>query len=167
MRRIVYYVSASVDGFISGPDEDINGFTAAGNGVDKYLKDLEGYDTVIMGRKTYEFGYKFGLETGQLAYQHMVHFIFSSSLTFSNQHDSIHVVEANLQVIEEIRKQEGSDIYLCGGGQLAGWLLEEHQIDVLKIKLNPLILGNGVRMFGNSEITCNSLMLKVMIMAYR
>ena len=37
-----------------------------------------------------------------------------------------------------------------GGGQFAGWLLANHQIDILKIKLNPLLLGKGVRTFGDA-----------------
>ena len=40
MRNIVYYVATSLDGFISGPDGDISGFAADGNGVDQYLHDL-------------------------------------------------------------------------------------------------------------------------------
>ena len=59
MRRIVYYVAVSLDGFISGPEGDIEGFASGGDGVEKYFSDLKHYDTVIMGRKTYEFGYKF------------------------------------------------------------------------------------------------------------
>ena len=44
MRRIVYYVASSLDGFISGLNDDISGFVASGNGVDKYLSDLANFD---------------------------------------------------------------------------------------------------------------------------
>ncbi|MGS0524517.1 dihydrofolate reductase family protein [Zobellia nedashkovskayae] len=37
------------------------------------------------------------------------------------------------------------------GGQFAGWLLDNGLIDQLKLKLNPIVLGKGVRLFGNSE----------------
>ena len=150
MRKIVYYVATSLDGFISGPNDDISGFAGKGNGVDQYLKDLEHYDTVIMGRKTYEFGYKFGLEPGQPAYQHMEHYLFSNSLEFENQHSQVHVCKPHISTIRELVQQDGTDIYLCGGGEFAGWLLDQHLIDILKIKLNPLLIGEGVRMFGNS-----------------
>ena len=46
---------------------------------------------------------------------------------------------------------EGWDIYLCGGGIFAGWLLDHELIDVLKLKLNPVILGGGTRLFGSSS----------------
>ncbi len=151
MRQIVYYVATSLDGFISGPEGSIGGFTGKGNGVDQYLSDLQSFDTVIMGRKTYEFGYDYGLVPGQLAYPHMEHYIFSDNLSFKDQHSSLHIKKIDLGEITKIREQPGTDIYLCGGGQFAGWLLDHRQIDVLKIKLNPLIQGDGVRLFGASN----------------
>lgn len=156
MRKIVYYVASSLDGFISGLNEDINGFVGTGNGVEKYLSDLKNFDTVIMGRHTYEFGYKFGIQPGQLAYPHMLHYIFSNSLKFEKAHPKIKIRKIKIQEIETIQNQPGSDIYLCGGGQFAGWLLDNKKIDMLKLKLNPLILGQGVRIFGNSKQACKT-----------
>ena len=117
----------------------------------QYLSDLKEFDTVIMGRKTYEFGYRFGIEPGQPAYPHMQHFIFSDSLSFDNPHENVTVCKPDLDFIKRLKKESGTDIYLCGGGKFAGWLLDNKLIDVLKIKLNPLVLGSGVRLFGESE----------------
>jgi len=91
MRQIIYYVATSIDGFISSPNEDISGFehVQESKGIAKYLNDLKAFDTVIMGRKTYEFGYKFGLEPGQPAYPNMSHFVFSNSLKFDNQNEKV------------------------------------------------------------------------------
>ena len=91
MSKIVYYVATSLDGYISGLNEDISGFVGEGNGVVKYLDDLKSYSTVIMGRKTYEFGYKYGLEPGKLAYPHMDHYIFSSTLRLKDQDPKLHI----------------------------------------------------------------------------
>ncbi|HMB64024.1 MAG TPA: dihydrofolate reductase family protein [Eudoraea sp.] len=151
MNKIVYYVASSLDGRIAGHNDDISGFVGEGSGLDKYLKDLAGFKTVIMGRNTYEFGYKFGIEPGQPAYPHMKHYIFSNTLTFENQDPSIEIKKINISEIEKIRQQADTDIYLCGGGQFAGWLLENQQIDELKVKLNPLILGRGIKIFGDSK----------------
>lgn len=151
MRNIVYYVSISLDGYISGPDGNINGFVPDGSGVDKYLNDLNEFDTVIMGRNTYEFGYRFGLKPGQLAYPHMEHYVFSKKLTFKEKSDKIHVKKIDIEEVHKLRRTQGGDIYLCGGGQFAGWLLEHEQIQFLKIKLQPLILGDGVRLFESTS----------------
>jgi len=156
MQQIVYYVATSIDGFISGPGEDISGFVGNGNGVQKYLSDLSAFDTVIMGRNTYEFGYKFGLQPGQPAYPHMTHYIFSDRLKFENNDPKVHIKKISLDEINAIRKQSQTDVYLCGGGQFAGWLLDHQQIDILKIKLNPLILGQGVKLFGSSQCDCRA-----------
>jgi len=151
MRKIVYYVATSLDGFICGLNEDISGFVGHGNGVAKYLADLSDFDTVLMGKNTYEFGYKFGLQPGQRAYPHMAHYIFSNSLTFENPDPKVRIRPIEIQEIRKLKEENGTDIYLCGGGQFAGWLADNGEIDILKIKLNPIVLGNGVRLFGNSK----------------
>jgi len=147
MNQIIYYVACSLDGYICGEDEDISGYVGSGSGLEKYLEDLKGFDTVIMGRRTYEFGYKYGLEKGQPAYPHMKHFVFSKSLTFEKAHEQVQVRPYHLDEVLKVRNEATGDIYLCGGGVFAGWLLDQHQIDVIKVKLSPLILNKGVRMF--------------------
>ena len=78
MRKIIYYVASSLDGFISGPDDDVSDLVYTGSGVEQYLNDLQSFETVIMGRSTYEFGYKFGVAPGDPSptYQYMKHYIF-------------------------------------------------------------------------------------------
>lgn len=151
MNKIVYYVATSLDGYISGPNDDISYFAHEGSGVDTYLKDLLTFETVIMGRKTYEFGFQFGLKPGQPAYPHMEHFIFSESLNIDELHEAVHIEKATISRIEEIRKQSKTDVYLCGGGEFAGWLLDNDMIDQLKLKINPIILGGGTKLFGSSK----------------
>ncbi|MEM7181559.1 MAG: dihydrofolate reductase family protein [Spirochaetota bacterium] len=151
MQQIVYYIASSIDGYIAGKDDDISGFVMTGNGVEKYLAELQDFTTVIMGRKTYEFGYKHGLSPGQPAYPHMTHFIFSDSLQFENADPKVNVVKRDISELEKIQQLATSNIYLCGGGQFAGWLLDQQKIDVIKLKLNPLIQGQGTRLFGDSK----------------
>lgn len=150
MSNIIYYVASSLDGFIAGPNDDISNFVAGGDGVDKYLSDLQNFKTVIMGRRTYEFGYQYGLEPGQPAYPHMEHFIFSDSLKIENLNEKVHIEPKSLERIVEIKKASVTDVYLCGGGEFAGWLLDNGLIDQLKLKLNPITLGEGIKLFGKS-----------------
>ncbi|WGK64975.1 dihydrofolate reductase family protein [Croceiramulus getboli] len=148
--KIIYYVASSLDGYIAGVQDDISKFPAAGKGVDHYLADLKHFETVLMGRRTYEFGYQFGLLPGQPAYPHMKHYIFSETLQIDHLADNVHIEKLSAERIQEIRNEADTDIYLCGGGQLAGWLLDHGLIDLLKLKLNPIILGDGIPLFGNS-----------------
>lgn len=153
MKKIIYYVASSLDGYISGEDDDISQFILQGKGVDKYQSDLLEFQTVIMGRKSYEFGFKYGLEPGQPAYSHMNHHIFSNTLKIKNLSKQVKIEKIEIERVKELKENSKTDIYLCGGGQFAGWLLENGLIDQLKIKLNPLVLGTGTKIFGTSKIT--------------
>lgn len=155
MKDIVYYVACSLDGYIAGENDDISAFAQSGNGVDKYLADLKNFNVTIMGRKTYEFGYQYGLKPGQAAYPHMEHHIFSDSLTFDDKAENVHIEAISLDRVNEIKSNATSDIYLCGGGQFAAWLLENDLIDRLIIKLNPIIIGKGIKLFGESSKSAN------------
>jgi len=151
MRKIVYYVAITLDGYICGPDESIEGYVDRGSGLEKYLSDLESFDTVIMGRKTYEFGFKFGLIPGQPAYKHMQHFIFSETASYENMHDQVKIVPRNIDLVRQMKEDTGSSIYLCGGSIFAGWLLQHRLIDELKIKMSPVIFGSGLPMFSGVQ----------------
>ena len=80
-----------------------------------------------MGRKTYEFGCKFGLQPEQPAYPHMLHFIFSDNFTLENADSKVQFKKINLNEIELIQKQRGSYIYLCGGGEFTDgfWIIKK------------------------------------------
>ncbi|MGP5146217.1 dihydrofolate reductase family protein [Corynebacterium variabile] len=56
-----------------------------------------------------------------------------------------------LETVRELKQEQGKDIYLCGGGDLAGVLLPE--IDRLILKRNPVVLGDGIRLFGHADAT--------------
>jgi len=147
MRKIVYYVAISLDGFISGPYGDISGFLQSGKGVERYQQELTNFDTVIMGRNTYEFGYQYGLKPGMRAYPHMEHYIFSDSLQFDTDETHVKLCKRDIEIVKALKNQAGTDIYLCGGGVFAAWLLQHELIDTVKIKLNPFILGRGIKLF--------------------
>jgi dihydrofolate reductase len=147
MKKIIYYVAISIDGFIAGKDHDISSFIYEGKAVDKYLNDLKQFKTVIMGKNTYEFGYQFGLVPGQVAYEGMTHFIFSKSLSFDEKSEHVHIKSIDTNEVEKIKKDSPTDIYLCGGGIFSGWLMENKLIDELRIKLNPITLGEGIPLF--------------------
>ena len=96
MRRIVYYVAVSIDGFIEEANKSSDKFIHEPSIVDFYLNDLKSFDTTIMGRNTYENGYKYGMKPGRAAYPHMQHYIFSHSLTFDKPDSNVEVVVPDL-----------------------------------------------------------------------
>lgn len=146
MRRIVYHIATTLDGFIAHTDHTTGGFNFEGPHVTAYLQHLQEYDTVIMGRKTYEAGYPFGLKPGEAPYPWMRNYVFSASLEFQkHQSEKLFVVRENWQeTIRALRSETGSDIYLCGGGRFAGSLLAEGFIDRLRLKVAPVLFGSGI-----------------------
>ncbi|WP_339814784.1 dihydrofolate reductase family protein [uncultured Imperialibacter sp.] len=154
MRKIIYHVASTLDGYIAHKDGTTQGFLEEGEHVSDYLESLKEYDTVLMGRHTYEYGYNFGLNPGQPAYPHMMHYIFSSSLNFAQPHEQVQVVSDNpIDFLQELKETVGSPIYLCGGGQFAGFLLGHKLIDEVKVKLNPVLFGKGIKLFEGCEET--------------
>lgn len=156
MRSIIYHVATSLDGYIAHPDGSTHGFLEEGEHIPEYLESLKEYDTVIMGRNTYTSGYSFGLKPGEPAYPHMRHYIFSRTLRFEHAHPQVEIVhEKALETVQKLLNEEGSPIYLCGGGSFAGFLLREGLIDQVLVKLNPVCFGTGIPLFGDYEDVLN------------
>ncbi|GAB3274954.1 dihydrofolate reductase family protein [Larkinella harenae] len=155
MRKLIYDVAASFDGYIAHSDGSIDGFLTEGEFVTDFLERIKTYGAVLMGRNTYEWGYAFGLQKGQPAYtqvnSELVNYIFSKSISFE-QNELIQLVSDDEQnVVRQLKAVAGKPLWLCGGGELAGRLLDAQLIDELVVKLNPVVLGEGVRLFGSSQ----------------
>jgi dihydrofolate reductase len=152
MHPIIYDVAVSIDGFISGPSGDISRFAREGQVVVDYHARMAEYATAIMGRNTYEFGFAFGLEPGQNPYPHMRSIIFFQSLELPSDR-SVEVCQAGVRKeVMRLKSNSVGPIYLCGGGQFAGWLLKERLIDRIILKRAPCILGGGVQLFGETGV---------------
>lgn len=157
MHPLVYDVAVSLDGYIAGPGGDVSRFAHEGAVVDDYLSRLAEYAVALMGRETYEFGYRFGLAPGQNPYPHMRSVVISSQLS-SGPGWAVEVWrEIDASAIAAL-KVEGP-VYLCGGGALAGSLAKMGVIDLLRVKEAPALLGGGVPLFGPSHaapsLTCS------------
>lgn len=147
LRRIVYDVAVSLDGFIAGADGDTSAFPAEGDHLQPYLDRLASYQTAIMGRGTYEFGYRYGLKPGARAYPHMDHHIFSRGICLPPDCDVTVVREDWIGKLDVLRASGRGDIYLCGGGVFAGFVASHGFLDLLRLKIAPVVIGSGVRLF--------------------
>lgn len=163
MRKLVYYVATTLDGYIASPDggdpsgaayfpltpdviqfivreypETLPGPARAAMGVDGPGKV---FDTVLEGRASYEIGLAAGLTD---AYPHLRHLVFSATL--ESQDPAVEIVRDNaLERVRALKREEGKDLWLVGGGTLAHSLLPE--IDQLVLKQNRSIIGSGIPLF--------------------
>jgi len=164
MRHLVYLVATSVDGYITTqPREDPRWLALDGphnqdllrefpEMMPGHLRDAVGiapgtvnarFDTVIMGRHTYDIGRAVGVTS---PYPHLQQIVVSETLQDAPD-PAIHVVDRDpLGYVRQLKQERERDIWLCGGGALAGTLYEE--IDELILKVVPAVLGAGVPLFG-------------------
>lgn len=163
MRKLVYYVATTLDGYIAGPDgADPSGadyFPLTPDVlqyiVEHYLETLPGparaalgvgspgqtFDTVLEGRASYEIGLAGGLTD---AYPHLRHLVFSTTL--ESRDPAVEIVRSGaLERVRALKAEEGKDLWLVGGGTLAHSLLPE--IDRLVLKQNRSIIGSGIPLF--------------------
>jgi dihydrofolate reductase len=166
VRKLVYYIASTLDGFVAGPDgADPTGPAGFWPLPEDYLRQIveeypetlpgparqalnitaEGthFDTVLEGRNSYEIGLKAGVTD---AYPHLTHLVFSRTLA-SSPDPAVKVVSGDpAATARELKQQDGKDIWVIGGGALAGALYAE--IDQLVVKLAPLTIGAGIPLFG-------------------
>ncbi|HUK91828.1 MAG TPA: dihydrofolate reductase family protein [Blastocatellia bacterium] len=142
MRKLKYHVACTVDGFIAHEDHTIDGFVPEGEHVTDYFQSLRNdYDTVLMGRRTYEFGIQFGVTN---PYPWMKQYVISRNMVQSPDPNVELVSKDIIAFVSELKKGAGKDIFLCGGADLAGRLFADGLIDELIVKLNPVLFGSGI-----------------------
>jgi dihydrofolate reductase len=164
LRRLVYFVSVTLDGFIAGPDggdpsresyipvhEDLLDFIAGE--FPETLPDparramgIGGpgnrFDTVLEGRSSYEVGLASGITN---AYPHLRHLVFSTTMRESPD-PAVELVAADpAETARGLKAEDGVDIWIVGGGKLAHALLPE--IDRLILKQHASVIGSGIPMF--------------------
>jgi dihydrofolate reductase len=102
-----------------------------------------------MGGNTYEFGFQFGAKPGEPGYKGIKHYIFSNSIQFESN-EEVELIKGNaIGFIKNLKQQESGKLWLCGGGELAGSLLKHKLIDQLVLKVNPIIVSEGIFLFGS------------------
>lgn len=139
MRRVLYRVAVSVDGYIAGPHGEVD-WIAQDPAVD-FAKVYESVDTVLLGRRTYELTRQPGAPPWPQGWQI---YVFSRTLA-PEEHPGVTVVtvEAGPRVAA-LRAAPGGDIWLFGGGSLFRSLLGAKQVDLVEVLLVPVLLGGGI-----------------------
>src|SRR5262245_20461198 len=122
MRRLKYHVASTVDGFNAHADGKVDGFLTEVDHVTDYLASLKkDYGSAIIGRPTYEFCFQFGVTN---SYPWLKQYVVSRSMKESPDPNVELISEDAVTFVTNLKRQAGKDVYLCGGSELAGVLLE-------------------------------------------
>ena len=143
MRRLMYQVACSADGFIAHRDGSLDGFPD-GDHVADFLRTYDWFDTVLMGRKTYEVALREGVTN---PYPQMRQYLFSRTMQ-QTPDENVHLISDDAQqLVTRLKQEDGRAIWLCGGTELAGTMFCAGLIDEVILKVNPLLLGTGIPQF--------------------
>jgi dihydrofolate reductase len=160
MRKLVYFIACTADGFIARENGSFDFFPVAGDHLpfiaEEYPETIPGhrrkdfgvrdekrhFSSVLMGRHTYEVGSTLGITN---PYPHLQQFVISSKLAESPDADVQLVRRDPVTLVRNLKQEPGLGIWLCGGAGLAGTLYGE--IDELVLKVNPVVLGTGIPLF--------------------
>jgi dihydrofolate reductase len=163
MRKIIVLSMITLDGVMQapgGPGEDTSGDFKYGGWTEPYgdevygkvvQKELEPAE-YLLGRKTFEIWESYwpkhadfwpGINEG-------TKYVMSNTRKESDWKNTVFI--NSLADIKRIKKSGGSDIQVWGSSKLIQLLLKNDLVDELRLKIHPLTLGNGKKLFDNGTI---------------
>ena len=151
MKKVILDLAVTLDGFIEGPNGEID-WCIMDDDMD-FDGFLSGIDTIFYGRVSYETWGNFQPDENASPAEQIlwkgVHskkkYVFSSQNKQDNNAVFINSDIANS--VNEIKKQPGKDIWLYGGASLIKTFIQLNLIDIYRISVHPVVLGNGKPLF--------------------
>jgi dihydrofolate reductase len=138
VRRLRYQVAASLDGYIAGPNGEFD-WIPHDPDID-FAALWAQFDTLVMGRKTYEATKGMGGGKG-------VQSIVYSTTLDPAAHKKVTVVPTDpVAHVRALKAMPGKDIWLFGGGGLFHTLLAGGVVDTVEPAVCPVLLGGGIPM---------------------
>ena len=157
MRKLKLQIQLSIDGFISGPNGEMDWMIW--NWDDK-LKDFvtkitESTDTIVLGRKLAEGFIPHWNSNKELEGAEKINnskkIVFTKTLENSEWENTILEKGDLTEKIRELKSSTGNDIIAYGGGEFVSSLIKENLIDEYYFFINPSILGNGMPIFEKTD----------------
>jgi dihydrofolate reductase len=164
MRKIILLIHLSLDGYMAGPNDEMD-WIVYNSDLEKYSHDMtKTADATIFGRRTYH-----GMESfwptvpgnpastpAEVEYANWLNkatkIVLSRTLE-SAQWENTHIIRDNAaEEIAKIKGQPGQNILMFGSGVAAQTLMRHNLIDEYRINVNPVVLGKGKPLFGDARL---------------
>jgi len=144
-RKLILYIATSLDGYIAGLNDDLSFLSIVQKegedyGYEDFVKTI---DTVILGRKTYDWVIK---NAGELSYHNKQVYVITNHAMEGLKNTNSYNGDLRT-LVENLKLQEGKDIFCDGGADIVNQLLQSNLIDEIVISIVPILLGNGKKLF--------------------
>lgn len=148
-RNTILYIATSLDGFIAPPDDSLDWLSAvAREGEDYgYFPFYETVDTLIVGRRTYDIASRFD---GGFPHAKKECYVITSKPQPAQ--GSVQFYSGDLRaLVASLKSHEGGTIFIDGGAGVVNSMLKDDLIDEFVISTIPVLLGSGIRLFGEGN----------------
>lgn len=162
MRKVILTMHISLDGFVGGPNGELDWVTMSEEIDDSSLPELiERADTCLLGRVLYQGFYSYwpdapaknpNLSKSEVEFSKWIDqahkVVFSTTLDKAEWNNSRLVRTDIAGEVRRLKEQPGKDMLVFGGARFARELVRQGLVDVYDLMLNPVILGAGLPLFG-------------------
>ncbi|WP_026673786.1 dihydrofolate reductase family protein [Alkalihalobacterium bogoriense] len=149
-RRVVVFIASSLDGYIATKDDSLDWlFNVEGDGDNGYSEFYATVDTVLMGKRTYDWIIQHVTE--EFPYKEKECYVFTSS----NQEHTEYTRFINEDIVDftnKLKKQKGKNIWLVGGGEIIQSFIKEELVNEVILTVAPAVLGNGIPLFKEVQL---------------
>jgi len=145
MRKLILYIAASLDGYIAKPGDDLSflSIVQQGNEDYGYMDFISGVDTVIVGRRTYDW-----VMSQVTEFPHSNKETYVITRTPRPAEGRIQFYTGDLkELVESLKAREGKAIFCDGGAEVIKELLQHDAVDEFYISIIPILLGAGIPLF--------------------
>ncbi|SFQ39074.1 dihydrofolate reductase family protein [Salibacterium halotolerans] len=151
-RSVVLFIAASLDGFIAAKNESLEWlFKVEGEGDNGFAAFYETVDTILMGKRTYDWVMKQDFK--EFPYKNKECYVFTSS-PHENTGNVQFVHDDINNFVNKLKINNGKNIWVVGGGELLHSFIQEGLVDEFIITIAPTIIGSGIPLFkeGNHQL---------------
>lgn len=148
-RQIILYIATSADGYIAKPNEDLSFLSIVQQeGEDYgYADFIQSVDTVIMGRKTYDWVMK---QVPEFPHADIDSYIITRSA--KPDVGKTRFYTGNLKdLVLKLKSIPGKNIFIDGGAEIVNELMKDKLIDAFIISVIPIFVGSGIRLFNDGR----------------
>jgi dihydrofolate reductase len=161
MRKVILFMHVSLDGFVCGPNGELDWATMTDDAMGRYLASdlLTTVDTMLVGRKLFEgfASYWPSAANDPANPKELVDFahwmedtpkiVFSKSQSTIGWKNAVLAKGTPAEEVARLKQQPGGDMVIFGGAEIIAEFTRQNLVDEYRLKLEPVVLGKGKRLF--------------------